>query len=48
MQGETMNGSSQLPSCGSWRLEREIGHGAYGVVYLAFSPDGEPAAVKVC
>jgi len=35
-------------SCGSWRLEREIGHGAYGVVYLAFSPDGEPAAVKVC
>ena len=48
MQGETMNGSSQPPSCGSWRLEREIGHGAYGVVYLAFSPDGEPAAVKVC
>lgn len=43
-----MNGSSQPPSCGSWRLEREIGHGAYGVVYLAFSPDGEPAAVKVC
>ena len=38
----------QLSSCGSWRLEREIGHGAYGVVYLAFSPDGEPAAVKVC
>jgi serine/threonine protein kinase len=48
MQGETMNWSSQPPSCGSWRLEREIGHGAYGVVYLAFSPDGEPAAVKVC
>ncbi len=38
----------QLSSCGSWRLEREIGHGAYGVVYLAFSPDGEHAAVKVC
>ena len=43
-----MNGSSQPPSCGSWRLEREIGHGAYGVVYLAVAPDGEPAAVKVC
>ena len=48
MQGETLKVSSQPPSCGSWRLEREIGHGAYGVVYLAFSPDGEPAAVKVC
>ena len=35
-------------SCGSWRLEREIGHGAYGVVYLAVAPDGERAAVKVC
>ena len=43
-----MNGSSQPPSCGSWRLEREIGHGAYGVVYLAVAPDGECAAVKVC
>ena len=48
MQGETLKVSSQPPSCGSWRLEREIGHGAYGVVYIAFSPDGEPAAVKVC
>ena len=48
MQGETLKVNTQLPSCGSWRLEREIGHGAYGVVYLAFSPDGEPAAVKVC
>ena len=43
-----MKENPQLPSCGSWRLKREIGHGAYGVVYLAFSPDGEPAAVKVC
>ena len=48
MQGETLKVSSQPPSCGSWRLDREIGHGAYGVVYLSFSPDGEPAAVKVC
>ena len=48
MQGETMNGSSQPPSCGSRRLRREIGHGAYGVVYLAVAPDGECAAVKVC
>ena len=35
-------------SCGAWRLEREIGQGAYGVVYLAVGPDGERAAVKVC
>ena len=48
MQGDMLKVNTQLPSCGSWRLEREIGHGAYGVVYLAFSPDGEPAAVKVC
>ena len=48
MQAETLKENPQLPSCGSWRLKREIGHGAYGVVYLAFSPDGEPAAVKVC
>ena len=41
-----MKVDSQPPSCGSWRLEREIGRGAYGVVYLAVSPDGERAAVK--
>ena len=34
--------------CGTWRLGREIGSGAYGVVYLAVGPDGERAAVKVC
>ena len=34
--------------CGAWKLEREIGHGAYGVVYLAVGPGGERAAVKVC
>ena len=48
MQGETLKVNPQLPSCGSWRLDREIGHGAYGVVYLAVAPDGERAAVKVC
>ena len=48
MQADTLKGNPQPPSCGRWRLEREIGHGAYGVVYLAVSPDGEPAAVKVC
>jgi serine/threonine protein kinase len=37
-----------MPHCGQWRLVREIGHGAYGVVYLAVAPDGECAAVKVC
>lgn len=35
-------------SCGDWRLEREIGHGAYGVVYYAANSKGELAAVKVC
>ena len=34
--------------CGDWRLEREIGQGAYGVVYLAVGPGGERVAVKVC
>ena len=34
--------------CGEWRLEREIGRGAYGVVYLAEGPDGDLVAVKVC
>lgn len=34
--------------CGDWRLEREIGQGAYGVVYLAVGQGGERAAVKVC
>ena len=41
-----LNGN--MPHCGQWRLVREIGHGAYGVVYLAVAPDGECAAVKVC
>ena len=37
-----------IPQCGSWQLVREIGHGAYGVVYLAVGADGKYAAVKVC
>ena len=34
--------------CGAWRLDREIGQGAYGVVCLAVGPGAERAAVKVC
>jgi len=34
--------------CGAWRLDQEIGRGAYGVVYLAAGAGGERAAVKVC
>ncbi len=34
--------------CGKWTLGREIGRGAYGVVYLATASDGSRAAVKVC
>ena len=41
-----LNGN--MPHCGQWRLVREIGHGAYGVVYLAVAPDGERTAIKVC
>ena len=37
-----------LEECGGWRLLREVGRGAYGVVYLAIGPDGRRAAVKVC
>ena len=37
-----------LQQCGDWRLEREIGQGAYGVVYLAIGPGRERVAVKVC
>ena len=37
-----------MANCGQWHIEREIGHGAYGVVFLAEGPDGERAAVKVC
>ena len=32
---------------GGVRLEREIGQGAYGTVYLAVGPSGERAAVKL-
>lgn len=34
--------------CGDWRLEREIGRGAYGAVYLASSSPKNYAAIKVC
>lgn len=34
--------------CGEWRLDREIGRGAYGVVYSAANGKGERVAVKVC
>ena len=44
MAGETKS----LIYCGDWRLDREIGRGAYGVVYLAEGADGAWVAVKVC
>ena len=43
-----MQFDGNMQPCGLWRLVREIGHGAYGVVYLAAGSDGERAAVKVC
>lgn len=33
---------------GKWKLDREIGRGAYGVVYLGKGPNDEQVAVKVC
>jgi len=44
MAGETKS----LIDCGEWRLDREIGRGAYGIVYLAEGADGAWVAVKVC
>ena len=46
-QPEDESGGS-IMKCGKWQLEREIGQGAYGTVYLAVGPGGERAAVKVC
>lgn len=44
-----MTGKSEsFVCCGDWQLVREIGRGAYGVVYLAAGDDGSWAAVKVC
>jgi len=44
-----MTGETEIRvDCGDWRLDREIGHGAYGVVYVAVNSKGECAAVKVC
>ena len=34
--------------CGPWKCMYEIGHGAYGTVYLAERRDGERVAVKLC
>jgi len=46
--GKEMNEELLKQRCGDWRLERKVGQGAYGVVYLAVGRDGEHAAVKVC
>lgn len=45
---ENIEASDASEKCGGWRLLREIGRGAYGVVYLAEESDGRLAAVKVC
>ena len=44
--GKQLDG--EMSCCGDWRLDCEIGHGAYGVVYAAVNSKGERAAVKVC
>ena len=45
---QTKGETGCLGKCGYWRLLKEAGRGAYGVVYLAEGPDGRRAAVKVC
>ncbi len=47
---KTINGEAAdaRENCGEWRLLREIGRGAYGVVYLAEASDGRLAALKLC
>ena len=40
--------SDERKKCGEWMLGREIGRGAFGVVYLGKRADGATAAVKVC
>lgn len=39
------NATDAVLKCGNWHLEREIGRGAYGVVYMASSLC-ERAAIK--
>ena len=48
MAPDELREASNMAAPKKWRLEREIGHGAYGTVYLAVGPGGERAAVKVC
>ena len=48
LQTENSETCGLLEKCGHWRLLREVGHGAYGVVYLAKGIGGQCAAVKVC
>ena len=45
---ENIEASDAREKCGEWRLLREIGRGAYGVVYLAKASDGRLSALKLC
>lgn len=45
---ENIEAPDAREKCGEWRLLREIGRGAYGVVYLAEASDGRLAALKLC
>ncbi len=47
-QTENDKAAREIEMCGKWRLLREIGRGAYGVVYLAEASDGRRAALKLC
>ena len=48
LKTENIEASDVRENCGDWRLLREIGRGAYGVVYLAEASDGRLAALKLC
>jgi len=44
---ETASGSLPFREIGPYRLDRKIGAGGQGAVYLAYGPGGRPVAVKV-
>ncbi|WP_440098498.1 serine/threonine-protein kinase [Streptosporangium sp. H16] len=44
---DTASGSRPFGEIGPYRLDRKIGEGGQGAVYLAHGPGGQPVAVKV-
>jgi serine/threonine protein kinase len=47
VKASVLGDESAQPRCGEFRLERRVGAGGMGVVFLVRAPDGSPVAVKV-